>query len=145
MRSITLKALNKKLNNLIIEVQTLRNALGLQKTPAEIDNEQVKIIVDSIEEYFEIPIGSIISPTQQGPIVEARQISMFLSFYTTELGVEKVGELFLRHHSTVSYSIKEVRKHAEVEKDYKHTLIKIGELLNLSGETINEYLTGAKN
>ena len=63
-------------------------------------------------EYYDIPPDEICSSSRSRPLVNARQMAMYLCRELTDLSLPKIGERFGgRDHSTVLYAMHKVRQH----------------------------------
>jgi chromosomal replication initiator protein len=69
------------------------------------------LIVSVAAEYFDVSTEEISSPSRSRPLVNARQVAMYLCRELTDLSLIKIGERFGgRDHSTVVFAVNKVRQ-----------------------------------
>jgi chromosomal replication initiator protein len=72
------------------------------------------LIVSVAAEYFDVTPEEICSASRSRPLVNARQMAMYLCRELTDLSLPKIGERFGgRDHSTVVFAVNKVRKHMQ--------------------------------
>lgn len=85
-------------------------------------------IIQVVAEYFGIRSEDILGKAQTRDCVLPRQVAMFLCRSELKLSYVKIGEIFVRDHSTVMSSVKAIQK--AIEKDVReisspyHTILK---------------------
>jgi chromosomal replication initiator protein len=69
------------------------------------------LIISVAAEYFDVSTEEISSPSRSRPLVNARQVAMYLCRELTDLSLIKIGERFGgRDHSTVVFAVNKVRQ-----------------------------------
>lgn len=102
-----------------------------------IKNASKEISMDYIQklvcEYFEVPIEMVKSQTRKREIVQARQISMYLSKSHTKTSLKSIGAFFGgRDHSTVIYACQTVEDLIDTDKKFKGYVVDIQKKLKMS-------------
>ena len=107
--------LNKKDIDLGLAKSMLKNFI--KNTTKEISMDYIQKLVC---EYFEVPIDMVKSPTRKREIVQARQISMYLSKNLTKSSLKSIGAFYGgRDHSTVIYACQTVEDLIDTDKKFK--------------------------
>jgi ATPase involved in DNA replication initiation len=96
--------------------------------------EKRQITVDKIQEvvssYFDVGLEDIHSKSRKREIVQARQVTMFLSKKYTDHSYSHIGNLVgKRDHATVLHACKTIKNTMEVDKTFRSTMKTIEELL----------------
>jgi chromosomal replication initiator protein len=77
------------------------------------------LIISVAAEYFDVAAVEICSASRSRPLVNARQIAMYLCRELTDLSLPKIGERFGgRDHSTVVFAVNKVRKHMQERESW---------------------------
>jgi len=102
-----------------------------------IKNASKEISMDYIQklvcEYFEVPIEMVKSQTRKREIVQADQISMYLSKSHTKTSLKSIGAFFGgRDHSTVIYACQTVEDLIDTDKKFKGYVADIQKKLKMS-------------
>jgi chromosomal replication initiator protein len=120
--------LNKKEIDLALAKQMLKNFI--KNTTKEISMEYIQKLVC---EYFEVPVEMVKSKTRKREIVQARQISMYLSKSHTKTSLKSIGAFFGgRDHSTVIYACQTVEDLIDTDKKFKAYVYDIQKKLKMS-------------
>jgi chromosomal replication initiator protein len=120
--------LNKKEIDLALAKQMLKNFI--KNTSKEISMEYIQKLVC---EYFEVPVEMVKSKTRKREIVQARQISMYLSKSHTKTSLKSIGAFFGgRDHSTVIYACQTVEDLIDTDKKFKAYVHDIQKKLKMS-------------
>lgn len=107
--------LNKKDIDLPLAKSMLKNFI--KNTSKEISMDYIQKLVC---EYFEVPVEMVKSPTRKREIVQARQISMYLSKNLTKSSLKSIGAFYGgRDHSTVIYACQTVEDLIDTDKKFK--------------------------
>jgi chromosomal replication initiator protein len=107
--------LNKKDIDLPLAKSMLKNFI--KNTTREISMEFIQKLVC---EYFEVPVDLVKSPTRKREVVQARQISMYLSKSLTKSSLKSIGAFYGgRDHSTVIYACQTVQDLIHTDKKFK--------------------------
>jgi len=102
------------ITNQPIEVDLADRALQglLPQTDHEIPPQ---LILEETAKYFSLPSSDLLSASRSRPLVQARQVAMYVMRECTGLSLVKIGELFGgRDHTTALYGIKKIE--AEMQK-----------------------------
>lgn len=120
--------LNKKEIDLALARQMLKNFI--KNSSKEISMESIQKLVC---EYFEVPIEMVKSATRKREIVQARQISMYLSKAHTKSSLKTIGQFFGgRDHSTVIYACQTVEDLIDTDKKFKTYVADIQKKLKMN-------------
>ncbi|HEY0055014.1 MAG TPA: chromosomal replication initiator protein DnaA [Pedobacter sp.] len=120
--------LNRKEIDLNLAKSMLKNFI--KNTSKEISMEYIQKLVC---EYFEVPIEMVKSKTRKREIVQARQISMYLSKSHTKTSLKSIGAFFGgRDHSTVIYACQTVEDLIDTDKKFKAYVQDIQKKLKMS-------------
>ena len=120
--------LNKKEIDIALARQMLKNFI--KNSSKEISMESIqKLVCD----YFEVPIEMVKSSTRKREIVQARQISMYLSKAHTKSSLKTIGQFFGgRDHSTVIYACQTVEDLIDTDKKFKTYVADIQKKLKMN-------------
>ncbi|WP_442590941.1 chromosomal replication initiator protein DnaA [Pedobacter sp. AW31-3R] len=120
--------LNKKDIDLSLAKTMLKNFI--KNTTKEISMEFIQKLVC---EYFEVAVDLVKSPTRKREVVQARQISMYLSKSLTKSSLKSIGAFYGgRDHSTVIYACQTVEDLIETDKKFKGYVDDIHKKLKMS-------------
>ncbi len=120
--------LNKKEIDLNLAKSMLKNFI--KNSSKEISMEYIQKLVC---EYFEVPVEMVKSKTRKREIVQARQISMYLSKSHTKTSLKSIGAFFGgRDHSTVIYACQTVEDLIDTDKKFKAYVADIQKKLKMS-------------
>lgn len=120
--------LNKKEIDLALARQMLKNFI--KNSSKEISMESIQKLVC---EYFEVPVEMVKSSTRKREIVQARQISMYLSKAHTKSSLKTIGQFFGgRDHSTVIYACQTVEDLIDTDKKFKTYVADIQKKLKMN-------------
>ena len=93
----------------------------------QITLEKIQGVVSS---YFKIDIDEIHSKSRKREIVQARQVTMFLSKKYTDYSYAHIGTLVgKRDHATVLHACKAIQDNLDIDKGFRSTMKDIEELL----------------
>ena len=107
--------LNKKDIDLPLAKSMLKNFI--KNTSKEVSMDFIQKLVC---EYFEVPVNLVNSPTRKREVVQARQISMYLSKSMTKSSLKSIGAYHGgRDHSTVIYACQTVDDLMGTDKKFK--------------------------
>lgn len=92
--------------------------------------EAKKITVDSIQtavcDFYNIKSELIHTASRKRPIVQARQVTMYLSKSYTEMSLAQIGSLIgKKNHATVLHACKIVKEQMEVDKAFREEIAEI--------------------
>lgn len=68
----------------------------------------IRVICETVGNYYEVTLDEILSVDRHKSIVEARQIAMWITRKTQALSYPEIGREFGRDHSTVMSAIRRV-------------------------------------
>lgn len=119
-----------------------RQALRSSPTPAapgRSDNPPDAVpSVESIQETVCSTLGvsrnELLSPTRTARVIQARQLSMYLSRELTSLSLAQIARAFERDHSTVLHAVRTVSKRVDPGSD-------VSEMLDRMRRLIHDYRT----
>ena len=120
------------LNNKEIDLNLAKSMLKnfIKNASKEISMDYIQKLVC---EYFEVPIEMVKSQTRKREIVQARQISMYLSKSHTKTSLKSIGAFFGgRDHSTVIYACQTVEDLIDTDKKFKGYVADIQKKLKMS-------------
>lgn len=87
-------------------------------------------IIEETAKYFNFDSADLTGKSRVSPIVNARQIAMYLVKQLTNLSGPEIGKLFNRDNSTVIYSIDQVADKIPKSKELSITVKDITANLN---------------
>jgi chromosomal replication initiator protein len=88
-------------------------------------------IQDIVSAYFNIDLKEIHSKSRKREIVQARQVTMFLSKKYTDYSYSHIGSLVgKRDHATVLHACRAIQDSMDVDKSFRSTMNDIENLLN---------------
>ena len=77
------------------------------------------LIISVDADYFDVTPEEICSASRSRPLVNARQVAMYLCRELTDLSLPKIGERFGgRDHSTVIFAVNKVREHMQQQENW---------------------------
>jgi regulator of replication initiation timing len=102
----------------------------------------IEEILQIIEDYFNLPAGSIQLNTRKREIVQARQIAMFFSKSLTKHSLTSIGtQIGQKDHATVLHACKTVNNLIDTDKQFKTDAEEIEKRLNIEIEAIKKRLS----
>jgi chromosomal replication initiator protein len=113
-----------------VDLELAKSVVGktVKVVEKQITVDQIQNIVSN---YFKIDLKAIQSKSRKREIVQARQITMFLSKKYTDYSYAHIGCLVgKRDHATVLYACKTVENEIEVDKGFRSTMNTIEGLLH---------------
>lgn len=98
--------------------------------------EKKKITVDFIQDavckFYNLDTSLLQTASRKREIVQARQISMYLSKAYTEMSLTQIGSLIgKKNHATVLHACKTVREQMEVDKIFRDEIAEIEKTLKI--------------
>ncbi len=79
-----------------------------------------------VAEYFGLDVEALQSRSRRREVVQARQISMYLSKKYTDSSLDQIGtRIGKRNHATVIYALKTVRDLMDVDKHFRKTVLEL--------------------
>lgn len=96
--------------------------------------EKKKITVDIIQtvvcQYYDIKEELLHTASRKRQIVQARQVTMYLSKQYTEMSLSQIGSLIgKKNHATVLHACRTVKEQMEVDKGFRDEIIEIEQKL----------------
>ena len=117
-----LNSIDKGVLNDLQEAVVMREMayLGKHLSGIRINTKQ---IIKEVEDYFDVPMSLLNSPTKKKEVVKPRQIIMWL-VYKNIPGISQgsVGALFGRDHTTVLHACKAVDNDIQTNINYRNTV-----------------------
>jgi len=103
--------------------------------------DPISLIATTVEDYYDLPSGSIQIKARKREIVQARQIAMFFSKKLTKSSLSTIGAaLGRKDHTSVLYSCKTVNNLIDTDKQFKIDVdkieIKIAENIKKQGNVV---------
>ncbi len=90
----------------------------------------VELIKEKVCEFFELKVEDIATQSRKREVVEARQITMYLSKNLTKDSLTSIGKkIGNRNHATVVHSCKKVKDLMDTDQHYKKNVEEIKEKL----------------
>lgn len=121
-------SLNKRDIDLELAKKVLRNFIKSSSREITIENIQ-KIVC----EYFDLPFEKLLQKTRKREIVQARQITMFLSKTFTKNSLKTIGDHFGgRDHTTVIHSCQTVKDLMDTDSTFKEYVLELQQKVQLS-------------
>lgn len=107
-------------------IQTVYNGVAPFSQTTGKPNTSADIITNLVSNRLDIPISDMRSNTRKRPVVEARQISMYLIRKHTDETLINIGKMFGdRDHSTVIYACQTVQDLIETNKIFKNVISRL--------------------
>ncbi len=89
-----------------------------QPLPVTVDN-----IINEVARTFDVSAADIRSDKRSANISHARQVAIYIVDQTTGLSLKSIGDEFgNKHHSTIIYALKEIKKKIEEDVSLKATI-----------------------
>jgi chromosomal replication initiator protein len=121
-------SLNKREIDLELAKKVLRNFVKSSSKEITIDTIQ-KMVCD----YFDVPYDKLLQKTRKREIVQARQITMFLSKSFTKNSLKTIGEHFGgRDHTTVIHSCQTVKDLMDTDNLFKESVLELQHKVQLA-------------
>lgn len=93
----------------------------------------IEFIQKTVCEYFEVPIEKLKEKTRKRAIVQARQLSMYLSKQFTKNSLKVIGKHFGgRDHSTVIHSCQAIQNLMDTDPKFNDSVVEIQKKIQLS-------------
>lgn len=125
---IAQSTLNNKQIDLPLAKSMLKNFI--KNSTKEISMDYIQKVVC---EYFDVAADLVKSPTRKREVVQARQISMYLSKSLTKSSLKSIGAFYGgRDHSTVIYACQTVDDLIQTDKKFKSYVADIEKKLKMS-------------
>ncbi|HTN38320.1 MAG TPA: chromosomal replication initiator protein DnaA [Arachidicoccus sp.] len=121
-------SLNKREIDIDLAKRVLRNIIKTSNKEVTIDAIQ-KLVC----EYFDVPYNRLLEKTRKREIVQARQITMFLSKNFTKNSLKTIGEHFGgRDHTTVIHSCQTVKDLMDTDTIFKENVLELTQKVQLA-------------
>jgi chromosomal replication initiator protein len=121
-------SLNKREIDLELTKKVLRNFVKSSSREITIDTIQ-KMVCD----YFDVPYDKLLQKTRKREIVQARQITMYLSKAFTKNSLKTIGEHFGgRDHTTVIHSCQTVKDLMDTDNLFKESVLELQHKVQLA-------------
>ncbi|MBS1925306.1 MAG: chromosomal replication initiator protein DnaA [Bacteroidetes bacterium] len=121
-------SLNKREIDLELAKKVLRNFMKSSSKEITIDAIQKMVC-----EYFGVPYDKLLQKTRKREIVQARQITMFLSKAFTKNSLKTIGEHFGgRDHTTVIHSCQTVKDLMDTDTLFKESVLELQQKVQLA-------------
>ncbi len=113
-----------------VTIDLVKNILSdtIKKEPSKISIDD---IIDSVSEYYHIPVNNLREKNRSKEVAHCRQVAMYISKMHTNYSLKTIGLHFGgRDHSTVIHAVKQIDKNKEKDKilsnDINYILSQIG-------------------
>ena len=121
-------SLNKREIDLELAKKVLRNFVKSSSKEITIDAIQKMVC-----EYFDVPYDKLLQKTRKREIVQARQITMYLSKAFTKNSLKTIGEHFGgRDHTTVIHSCQTVKDLMDTDTLFKESVLELQQKVQLA-------------
>ncbi len=111
-------SLNKKTIDLPIVKDIIKKFV--RNTTKELS---IDYILQSVAEYFSIPVDKVLGNSRKRQCVEARQLTMYLSKQLTTNSLKSIGHFFGgKDHSTVIYPCRSIADMMHIDPEFKETV-----------------------
>src|SRR6476469_5184503 len=121
-------SLNRREIDLDLAKKVLRNFV--KTSSKEITIETIQRMVC---EYFDVPYDKLLQKTRKREIVQARQITMYLSKAFTKNSLKTIGEHFGgRDHTTVIHSCQTVKDLMDTDNLFKESVLELHQKIQLA-------------
>lgn len=121
------------------ELNEQLNALRRVHMPVSSDDKCIITIAKSVARFCDISIADMRSRTRLRPVVDARQLAIWCIRISCAQTLTSIGKYFNRDHATALYSMRNVNKLYESDKQYAQRLNELAERLadqGINGPTI---------
>lgn len=90
-----------------------------------------ELIEETVSKYYNVPTEMIQSSSRKREIVQARQVTMYLTKNHTEMSLAQIGAVIgKKNHATVLHAYKTVQEQMEVDKAFREEVAEIERRLN---------------
>ncbi|MFN0275061.1 MAG: chromosomal replication initiator protein DnaA [Chitinophagales bacterium] len=121
-------SLNKKQIDLDLAKKIVKNFVKNMSREVSID-----FIQKAVCDYFEVPVDKLREKTRKRAIVQARQLSMYLSKNFTKNSLKSIGKHFGgRDHSTVIHSCQAIQNLMDTDTKFKESVDDLTKKIQLS-------------
>jgi len=109
-----------------IDLPLARRVIGQAIKKIEAKKITVNVIESIVCDFYNIKSELIHTASRKRQIVQARQITMYLSKAYTEMSLAQIGSLIgKKNHATVLHACKTVKEQMEVNKTFREEIIEI--------------------
>ena len=128
---LTIHQVNRKLNDLIKEIEILKCKVGIEPPKPANLAPKVDEVITTIEQVYDLPNYIILGKSHRQPIPEARMIAMLLLF---NMGLSRfeIGFIFSKDPGNVLNAKRVIEYRLGIYKDVKYRYDKIINLLNIN-------------
>ena len=116
MTPLTLPQVNRKLNDLILEIEQVKSKMNMSKPPRHTPDERVSRVTDAVERAYELPTGMVFAKTNRSPIPEARYMCMVLLNKTTDIRRYEIAMMFGKHPAAIGSAMKVIGDRVLLER-----------------------------
>lgn len=121
-------SLNKREIDLDLAKKVLRNFIKTSSKEITIDTIQKMVC-----EFFDLPYDRLLQKTRKREIVQARQITMYLSKIFTKNSLKTIGEHFGgRDHTTVIHSCQTVKDLMDTDNMFRESVMELQQKVQLA-------------
>ncbi|AYD47480.1 chromosomal replication initiator protein DnaA [Arachidicoccus soli] len=121
-------SLNRRDIDIELAKKVLRNIIKTNNKEVTIDAIQKMVC-----EYFDVPYNRLLEKTRKREVVQARQITMYLSKTFTKNSLKTIGEHFGgRDHTTVIHSCQTVKDLMDTDSIFKENVMELTQKVQLA-------------
>ncbi len=111
---------NKPVDMTLAE-SVLKRSVKMDNKPLTVDD-----IIESVCDYFNVPVEEVNGKSRKRNLVVARQVSMYLAQKHTKMPASRIGKLIAgRDHSTVLHSCEKVEERMKMDSQFCEEIEKI--------------------
>jgi chromosomal replication initiation ATPase DnaA len=115
---LTNTQINAKLNRLILEVEELKQKIGIVQKKV-VDDALVARIIHAVEKSYGIEDGMVFVHTQRRPIVDARMMAIDCLSRYANMTDKELTMIFELDRNSIKYALKKVPERVKLYKDTK--------------------------
>jgi chromosomal replication initiator protein len=79
----------------------------------------IRSIDEIVADSFQVSLPDLGSKSRDRELVEARQFAMWFRYLHTKDGLNKIGNIYNRDHSTVNYACKAINNLIDTDKAFR--------------------------
>lgn len=135
---MTIEQVNRKLNDMALEIAQLRSEVQRFSNPDQPRNAAVMQVVTAVARQYDIAPELAFSRTQKQPIVNVRQESTYLIFNWLSYSYTKAGLVFGQDHGTAINAVKKTQDRLSVDKVLRQRIIGACKEIGIPPKEINK-------
>lgn len=121
------EAIAQKLRGLADELaEFVTEITGAEVAPLAADGkEPLQIILEATAAFYNVSIKDILGDRQTHRVAAPRHVVMWLCRKHAKMGVEDLGRIFQRDHSTVVIAVRKMEERLQQDQSLRHAIQKI--------------------